>query len=141
MTYIIEIYKTDEHEFNAEVEVDRWMQFWAYFSAQWMGNFGSWNIHDQNDSTEEFINWTNNALESYNWCYQKHFPTCSCKVRLSEWVEITNQESRYQAEKLEEICRGRQNQPKCKSKAINEAPKEYLLFKKQLHEDKQKKKG
>ena len=33
MTYIIEIYKTHDLEFNAEVEVDRWNQFWAYFNT------------------------------------------------------------------------------------------------------------
>ena len=52
MTYIIEIYKTHDLEFNAEVEVDRWKQFWAYFNTLWMGKLClSWNIHDQDDST------------------------------------------------------------------------------------------
>ena len=142
MTYIIEIYKTDELEFNAEVEVDRWKQFWAYFNTQWMGKLrASWNIHDQDDSTKEFVNRTNNALESYNRRYQNLFPTSSRKVRLAEWVEITEQESRYQAEMLEDIRRGRQNQPKRKSKTINEVPKEYLIFKKHLELENKKKKG
>ncbi len=82
ITYIIEIYKTHDLEFNAEVKVDRWKHFWAYFNTQWMGKLrASWNIHDQDDSTKEFVNRTNNALESYNRCYQNLFPTCSHKVR------------------------------------------------------------
>ena len=130
MTYLEEIYNADGLEYIEDVEKNMWEQFWAYFDKQWMGKLhDSWNIHDQDDHYKDYVNRTNNALESYNRCYQDLFPTCGHKVRLTEWVEITQQDSRYQAEQLEDIRRGRRKQPTHKGSAIPELPAEYLLFK------------
>lgn len=50
-------------------EAGKWDTFWDdYFERQWMNNVppSSWNIHDASDEVKDFINRTNNPIETYN---------------------------------------------------------------------------
>jgi hypothetical protein len=82
-----------------------WEKLWVYFDRQWMGIVDSWNICSKNREYTEMVNFTNNALESYNKRFNSLFPK---KPTLMEFVQIVEQESRFQAEqyiKLRTACR------------------------------------
>jgi hypothetical protein len=50
------------------------------------------------------VNRTNNTLEHYN----RHYNSLFLKIpNIIEWIQITEKESRYQAEKLDNICSGK----------------------------------
>ena len=86
----------------------------------------SWNICNQNGRYKKFLNMTNNGLESYNkqfnGLFSKHTPS------LIEFVEIVEKESRYYADKLNDIRHGREDKPKYKETTIPTIPQEYLDY-------------
>jgi len=108
-------------------DIAKWDTFWGtYFKKQWMPILDSWNICNQDGSYKKFMNRTNNGLESYNKRFNGLFP--KHKPSLIEFVEIVEKESRYYADKLDAIRRGREDKPTYQEKTIPLVPQEYLDF-------------
>ena len=127
LTYLSDIYESNHLDFVEEDERERWDQFWDYFSKQWMPIKDSWNISGEDDQYRKYVNRTNNALESYNRHVQELFKRGG-KVKLLEFVEITEKESRQQPQYLHDIHNGRQKQPTRDNNCIPKIPVEYLAF-------------
>jgi hypothetical protein len=72
--YLRQIFEPDGLD---EREVARWEKFWAYFERQWLKTVDphSWNVHDATDDVKDFINRTNNPIESYNSRFNGKFHT------------------------------------------------------------------
>ena len=128
LTYLSDIYESNHLDFVEEDERERWDQFWDYFSKQWLPIKDSWNISGEDDQYRKYVNRTNNALESYNRRFQELFKRGG-KVKLLEFVEITEKESRQQAQYLDDIRNGRRKQPTRDNNCIPKIPVEYLAFK------------
>jgi hypothetical protein len=79
--------------------------FWNYFIKQLIPILPRWNIqNDKTGETIEMINRTNNALECYNYHFNgllQNIPT------LIKFAQLVKQESRDQAEKLDNIHSGK----------------------------------
>ena len=123
LSLLADIYEDDNFDFEQEEELKRWDMFWEYFERQWMPIKDSWNFSGLSEKEMESLKTTNNALESYN----KHFSNLfkQGKVRLNEFVEVVEKESRDQAIALEDIRRGRRKAPKCPKKSGLEIPRAY----------------
>ena len=86
----------------AEWEKAGYDKFWEYFVKQWVPIMSSWNVREDDGSLVPNVNRTNNALERYNRRMGKKFLK---KPSLIEFV--VEEESRFQAEKLQDIRIGR----------------------------------
>ena len=121
LTYLSDIYESDDINFVEEDERERWDQFWDYFSRQWMPIKDSWNISGEDDQYRKYVNRTNNALENYNQRFQELFK-CGGKVKLLEFVKITEHKSRQQVQYLDDIRNGRRKQPTRDNNCIPNVP-------------------
>jgi len=115
-------------KYLSRADIEKWDTFWGtYFEGQWMPILDSWNICTQAGTYKKFMNRTNNGLESYNKRFNGLFPKHN--PSLIEFVEIVEKESRYYADKLDDIRKGREEQPTYQEKTIPLVPQEYLDFK------------
>jgi hypothetical protein len=115
-------------KYLSRADIVKWDTFWGtYFEGQWMPILDSWNICTQDGTYKKFLNRTNNGLESYNKRFNGLFPKHN--PSLIEFVEIVEKESRYYADKLDDIRKGREEQPTYQEKTIPLVPQEYLDFK------------
>lgn len=81
--------------------------FWEYFEKFWLGSpswINSWNVHHQNGDYKKKLMRTNNGLERYNRSLKAIFQNST--PSLIGFVETLENESRVQAEKLDNIRKG-----------------------------------
>jgi hypothetical protein len=110
--YLSQIFEPDGLD---EREVARWEKFWAYFERQWLKTVDphSWNVHDTTDDVKDFINRTNNPIESYNSQFNGKFHTSGWSIPFLEFVQITKDEAldwEQQYDDVRKFRRARKNQ-------------------------------
>ena len=105
-----------------EWELSGWEKFWKYFVRQWMPILSSWNIKQDDGTIIPMVNRTNNSLECYNRRFNSLFPKTPSII---EFVQVIEKESRYQAEKLDNIRSGKRAEVERGQLWIPEIPKAY----------------
>ena len=86
----------------------------------------SWNICEEDGTVKDIHNCTNNGLERYNRRYNDLFP--DCQPSLLEWIEVVEEETRYYAQRLDDIRSGKEAEQTYKEVTIPLVP-QYLEFK------------
>ena len=109
-------------------DLEKWQTFWTYFLRQWMPILWRWNIleNDGPDGTTfDVVNRTNNGLERYNRHFNGLF---NKKPSLLEFVQIVEEESRFQDQKNTDIRCGRRKEVEREERTIPVVPQAYLEF-------------
>ncbi len=107
-------------------EQNGWEIFWKYFVKQWIPILSAWNIRQDDGSIIPKVNRINNALE----CYNRHYNSLFSKIpNIIEWIQITEKESRYQAEKLDNIHSGKKVEIEQNAVWVPEIPILYGMYK------------
>ena len=99
-------------------DLEKWQTLWTYFLRLWMPILWRWNILENegpDGSTFDAVNRTNNGLERYN----RHFNGLFNKnPSLLEFVQIVEEESRFQDQKNTDIRCGRRKEVEREERTI-----------------------
>ncbi len=109
-------------------ELESWNKFWNYFVRQQIPILDRWNIanKENDDSHFDVVNRTNNGLERYN----RHFNGLFIKKPLLlEFVQIVEEESRAQDQKLSNIKYGKKRELEREEQTIPDIPPGYFTYK------------
>ena len=118
--------------------VKLWDIFWAYFETTWMPILSSWNICSEDDEYIDFVNRTNNGLESYNKHINKLYPK---QPGLIEFMQTLEKETLRVDANLTGIRRGQISVPTRREPlSIPPLPAAYLQFKQDMVSQSQSKK-
>jgi hypothetical protein len=96
---------------------------------QWIPILPSWNVRQDDGSILPMVNRTNNALECYNKTFNCLFDK---QPTLIQFVQIVEKETRFQAEKLQDIWAGKHLEVHRESVWVPEISLAYYNFKESL---------
>ena len=109
-------------------DMEKWQTFWDYFLRQWIPILWRWNISENEgpDGTAfDVVNRTKNGLERYNRHFNGLF---NKKPSLLEFVQIVEEESRFQDQKTTDIRCGRRKEVEREERTIPVVPVAYSDF-------------
>jgi len=109
-------------------DLEKWQTFWTYFLRQWLPILVRWNIshmESMDGTSYDLVNHTNNGLEQYNRHFNGLF---NKKPSLLEFVQIVEEESRFQDQKNTDIRCGRRKEVEREERTIPVVPQAYLDF-------------
>jgi hypothetical protein len=128
IAYVRSIMEPDD---QSPADLQKWDDFWNYYSRQWSSNLESWNICGKDGNYKNFVNRTNNGLESYNDRFNNLFPG-KHRPSLIDFVVKVEEESRRQAAELDDIRKGRRAKPTYQKKTIPSIPPIYWAYRQRM---------
>lgn len=113
---------------NEGNNVQKWNQFWMYFTKTWMTIFNTeyWNINHLISEQVQLVNRTNNPLESYNRIFTRKFK--NGKPSLLLFANTCKQESIRHVQLISHIKKGLVRPPSHNTANYPSIPTNYLRY-------------